>query len=166
MRQPRKVRCYQYVERPYDAVRKLLRERPLEVLQRATTTAAARADSLAAQLRVDVGGVEIGVAVKIHVTSVRDEEGVGGLGPVTHVMISWEAARTPALFPLMSAELSAWPLSSSETQLEIEGAYRPPLGAVGNAIDAAVGHRIAEASVLRFLEDVVQQVRQELQTAA
>jgi hypothetical protein len=166
MRQPRKVRCYQYVEQPYDAVRKLLRERPLEVLQRATTTAAARADSLAAQLRVGVAGVEVGVAVKIHVTAVRDEDGVGGLAPVTHVMISWEAAKTPALFPLMSAQLSAWALSSSETQLEIEGEYRPPLGAVGDAIDAAVGHRIAEASVLRFLEDVVQQVRKELQTAA
>jgi hypothetical protein len=165
MRQPRKVRCYQYVEQPYDAVRKLLRERPLEVLQRATTTAAARADSLAAQLRVAVAGVEIGVAVKIHVTAIREEQSEGGLAPVTHVMISWEAAKTPALFPLMSAQLSAWPLSSGETQLQIEGEYRPPLGAVGDAIDAAVGHRIAEASVLRFLEDVVQQVRHELQPA-
>jgi hypothetical protein len=162
MRQPRKVRCYQYVERPYEAVRKLFRERPLDVLQRATTTAAARADSLAAQLRVGVAGVEIGVEVKLHVTAIRDEEGEAGLAPVTHVMIGWEAAKAAALFPLMSAQLSAWPLSSSETQLEIEGEYRPPLGAVGNALDAAVGHRIAEASVLRFLEDVVQQVRQEL----
>lgn len=162
MRQPRKLRCYQYVERPYEAVRNLLRERPLEVLQRATTSAASRADALAAKLRVGVAGVEIGVDVKIHVTAIRDDEGVGGLSPVTHVMLTWEAAKAAALFPLMSAQLSAWPLSASETQIEIEGEYRPPLGAVGEAIDAAVGHRIAEASVHRFLEDFVQQIRQEL----
>jgi hypothetical protein len=62
----------------------------------------------------------------------------------------------------MHLELSAWPLSSSETQIEIAGEYRPPLGVVGNAIDAAVGHRIAEASVKSFLDDVVEQMRREL----
>ena len=166
MRQPRKLRCYQYVERPYEDVRALLRERPLEVLQRATSSAAARADSLAATLRVGVAGVEIGVDVKLHVTAIRDDEGVGGLSPVTRVMLSWEAARAPALFPLMSAQLSVWPLSSSETQVEMEGEYRPPLGAVGDAIDAAVGHKIADASVHKFLEDLVQQIRHELPTTS
>jgi hypothetical protein len=66
----------------------------------------------------------------------------------------------------MSAELSAWPLSASETQLEIEGVYEPPLGVVGTAIDTAVGHRIAEASVYRFLEDIVEQLRRSAQGAA
>lgn len=62
----------------------------------------------------------------------------------------------------MTAELSLWPLTSTETQLEILGAYRPPLGIVGNALDAAVGHRLAEATVHRFLDDVVEQLRREL----
>jgi hypothetical protein len=84
------------------------------------------------------------------------------VSPVTTIEIGWEAERTPALFPSMRAELSAWPLSSSETQIELAGNYRPPLGAVGNAIDAAVGHRIAEAAVHRFVEDVVEQMRREL----
>jgi hypothetical protein len=66
----------------------------------------------------------------------------------------------------MKAELSLWPLTSSETQLEIEGAYRPPLGVVGAAADAALGHRLAEATVHRFLDDVVEQVRRELQATA
>jgi hypothetical protein len=60
------------------------------------------------------------------------------------------------------AELCFFPLTSTETQLEIEGAYRPPLGIVGNAIDAAVGHRVAEATVHRFLDDVVERIRREL----
>lgn len=162
MRQSRKVRYYQFVQRPYGAVRGLLRERPLEVLQRATTSAAARAEALGATLRVALAGFEIGVDVKIHVTAIRDEEAVGGLSPVTHVMLSWEAARAPGLFPLMSAQLSIWPLSSTETEIEIEGEYRPPLGAVGDALDAAVGYRIARASVHQFLEDVVRQIHLEL----
>jgi hypothetical protein len=162
MSEPRKLRCYQYVDRPYTQVRALLRGQPLELLQKATTSAAARARSVAANLKVDLGGIEIGVNVRPHVVRIGDQEGVAGLSPVTCVQFSWEAARTPALFPLMRAELSLWPLSSTETQIEIEGAYEPPLGTLGNAIDAVVGHRIAEASVHRFLDDVVEQIRREI----
>jgi len=161
-RQSRTLRCYEYVNRPYDAVRTLLRDRPLELLRRATTSAVARTRELAGNLRVDVGGVEIAVEVSLHIRGVREEAGVAGVSPVTHVNIGWEATRTPSLFPLMSADLSAWPLTSSETQLAIEGDYTPPLGVVGVAFDAAVGHRIAEAAVHRFLEDVVEEIRHQL----
>jgi hypothetical protein len=161
MSEPRKLRCYAYVTRPYEAVREALHQRPLELLQRATNSAAERANSVATSLRAGAAGIEIGVEVRIHVRAVRDDEGLGGLSPVTRVSLGWEAARAPALFPMMSAELSVWPLSSSETQLEIEGAYRPPLGAVGKTIDAVLGHRLAEASVHRLLEDVVDQLRRE-----
>jgi hypothetical protein len=165
MSEPRRLRCYAYVDRPYEAVRDVLRKHPLELLQRATVSAAKRADSLATSLRVAAAGIEIGVEVRIHVQSVSDEEGVAGLPPVTRVSVGWEAARAPSLFPLMSADLSAWPLSSSETRLEVEGEYRPPLGFVGTAIDAAIGHRIAEASVHKLLEDVVAQLGREANSA-
>ena len=84
------------------------------------------------------------------------------MSPVTRVSIGWEAAHGPSLFPMMSAQLSAWPLTATETQIELEGEYTPPLGSIGQAIDAAVGHRIAEASVRRFLENVVEQIRDDL----
>jgi hypothetical protein len=115
-------------------------------------------------LRLDVGEVELGVAVTLHVRGVRDDVGVAGLSPITRVTIGWEAAHSPSLFPLTKAELSAWPLTSSETQIEIEGEYTPPFGLVGVTIDAAVGHRIAEATVHRFLEDLVAQLQRELPT--
>ncbi len=67
-------------------------------------------------------------------------------------------------FPLMSARLSAWPMTSTETQLELEGEYEPALGALGTALDAVLGHRIAEASVDRLLQDVLEQVRRDAQT--
>jgi hypothetical protein len=161
MSQDKSVRCYGYVERPYEQVRALLHREPLELLQRATRSASARARALLASLKVDVGGIEIGVDIRTHVRRVSDEEGVAGLPPVTRVDLGWEAARAPALFPLMSARLSAWPMTSTETQIEIEGDYEPPFGAVGTALNAVLGHRIAEASVERLLQDVMDQMRRE-----
>jgi hypothetical protein len=150
------------VNRPYDAVRSLLHRNPLELLRRATTSAAERSSELAGSLKIDFGGVELGVKVTIHVQSVQDDQGIAGLSPVTRVAIGWEAARTPSLFPLMSGQLSIWPLTSSETQIELEGTYTPPLGLVGVALDATVGHRIAEASVTRFVEDLVRRIQEQL----
>jgi hypothetical protein len=166
MSEPRKLRCYQYVNRPYERVRDLLRRQPLELLQRATNSAAARASSLAANLKVAVAGIEIGVDARTYLHRVREDAGVAGLSPITVLEIGWEASRSQALFPTMRADVSVWPLSSTETQLEITGDYRPPLGLVGNAIDAAVGHRIAEAVVHRFLDDVVEEIRRELPESA
>lgn len=160
------LRHYGYVNRPYEAVRTALHEHPLELLQQATNSAAARAGSVATSLRVSIAGFEIGISLRLRIHGVHDDEGVAGLSPVTRVELGWEAASTPALFPLMSAQLSAWPLSPTETQLEIEGAYQPPMGPVGHAIDAAVGHRIAQASVHRFLEDIVEQLRRDLPASA
>jgi hypothetical protein len=162
MSQATAIRCYEYVNRPYDQVRGLLHRNPLELLRRATTSAAARSNDLAGSLRIELGGIELGVKVTIHVHSVQDGAGVAGLSPVTRVAIGWEATHAPSLFPLMSGQLSAWPLTASETQVELEAKYTPPLGALGIAIDAAVGHRIAEASVRRFVEDVIQYIRDEL----
>jgi hypothetical protein len=161
MSQRKQVRCYGYVERPYEQVRALLHREPLELIQRATNSASARTRALIANLKVDVAGVEIGVNIRAHVNRVREEEGVAGLSPVTRVDLAWEAARAPAFFPLMSARLSAWPITSTETQLELEGDYEPPFGAVGTALDAVLGHRIAEASVDRLLQDVLEQIRRE-----
>ena len=53
----------------------------------------------------------------------------------------------------MTAVLAVYPLTATETQLDFSGQYDPPLGAVGDAVDALVGHRIAEASVHRFVTE-------------
>ena len=162
MSEPRRLRCYQYVNRPYAPVRDLLRREPLELLKRATTSAAGRAGALAASLHVEIGGIEVGVDVRPHLHGIRESPGGDGQQPVIRLEIGWEASRTPALFPSMHLELSAWPLSSTDTQLEIAGEHRPPLGPVGKAIDAAIGHRIAEASVHHFLDDIVAQIGRDL----
>jgi hypothetical protein len=82
--------------------------------------------------------------------------------PTTELEIAWTAARASALFPSMEATLSVYPLSAHETQIALHGRYRPPLGVVGNALDALAGHRVAEASVLRFVNDVAARIDAEL----
>jgi hypothetical protein len=70
--------------------------------------------------------------------------------PTLRIELTWEAIRNPALFPSMLAELVIRPLSSRETQVEIQGSYWLPLGAFGSAFDAAIGHRIASAPCVAF----------------
>jgi hypothetical protein len=162
MSQPCKLRCYEYVGRPYERVRAKFHEGALETLQRATASAATRANALAGALHAGLAGISIEVDVRIRVKSIRDDEAVAGLWPVTTIQLEWEADKTPALFPSMSAELSVSPIAAGETQLLLEGEYRPPLGPVGRAVDAVVGHRIAEASVHRLLCDLAEELRREL----
>jgi hypothetical protein len=162
MSEPRTLRCYQYVNRPYERVRPALRDRGLDIFRHATSSASARADALASTLRVQVAGLEVGVDVHIHVGAMRDEPWIAGLSPVTRIEIGWEAARATGFFPTMKAVLSVWPLTATETQLEIEGTYEVPMGVVGGAIDSVLGHRIAEAAVHRFIDDVVEELKREL----
>jgi hypothetical protein len=40
--------------------------------------------------------------------------------------------------------------------------YTPPLGTIGSALDSLIGHRVADASVHRFVTDVASLLRGEL----
>jgi hypothetical protein len=53
-------------------------------------------------------------------------------------------------------------LTATETQLDLSGLYEPPFGAVGKAMNAIAGYRIAEVSVHRFVGDVAGYLRQAL----
>ncbi len=161
MSDPRQLHCYEYVNVAYDKVREALSRDAVGLFQRATTSAASRAHDVASTLRLTVGALEIGADVTIQVHAVN--ETVSALGDRrTEMEIAWTAASAAALFPSMSATLSIYPLSAHETQIELDGRYRPPLGAIGNALDALVGHRLAEASVLRFVQDVATRINNEL----
>ena len=157
----REIRSYDYVNRPYERVRDALRQNALTVFQSATKAAASRAQSIAAELHVDFGG--IGVKTDINISVKNIEEIVDATStPTTRLLLEWEAATVPRLFPLMKGELSLYPLTSTETQLDFSGFYEPPFGAVGRTMNAIVGHRIAEVSVHRFVSDVAGYLRQTL----
>jgi hypothetical protein len=158
----REIRCYDYVNHPYERVRDALKQNALTVFQSATKTAASRAQSVAAELQVDFGGIAVKTDVKIVLKSVEESVPDPISYPTTTLRLEWEAATMPQLFPLMNGELSVYPLTSTETQLDFSGVYKPPFGALGKTMNAIIGHRIAEASVHRFVDDVAGYLRQTL----
>jgi hypothetical protein len=158
----REIRSYDYVNRPYERVRDALRQNALAVFQTATKAAASRAQSVAAELHVDFSGIGLKTDINISVRNIEEKLGDATSNPTTRLLLEWEAATLPGLFPLMKGELSVYPLTSTETQLDFSGVYEPPFGAVGRTMNAIVGHRIAEASVHSFVSDVAAYLRQAL----
>ena len=162
MSRAHEIRSYDYVNRPYALVRDALRADARGTFHAATKAASARAHDVATALRVNVAGLEIQKDVVIEVRGVQEQRSAALDTMVTTIELDWAAAKSPRLFPLMHAELSVYALTARETQLDLLGRYQPPLGALGSAVDAIVGHRIAEACVHQFLADVAGFLRQSL----
>lgn len=158
----RQIRSYDYVNHPYDRVRHALKQNAVAVFQSATKAAASRAESVAAELRVDVAGLGVKADINIIVKSIEEKPADDISSASTKLLLEWEATTLPHLFPLMQGELSVYPLTTTETQLDFCGIYQPPFGAVGRTMNAIALHRIAEASVHRFVIDVAGYLRQSL----
>jgi len=77
----------------------------------------------------------------------------------TMLPIAWKATSAERIFPQLEADIEIAPLGPSRTQLSISARYRPPLGAVGRALDKALLHRVAEATVKDFLDRVGERLR-------
>ena len=157
----REIRCYDYVNHPYERVRDALRSDAVRVFHSATKSAIDRAQPVATELHVDFGGIGIKADVNVGVKNV--EEKVDTIpSPTTRLLVEWEATTAPRLFPFMKAEFSIYPITATETQLDFHGHYEPPFGAVGKTMNAVAGYRVAEVSVHRFLNDVAAYLRQTL----
>jgi hypothetical protein len=157
-----KIHCYDYVNHPYEEVRSALSKDAPGVFQSATKAAASRAQSIASELRIDVGGIGIEADIQVSVKNIEVKPRQSMSGPVTRLQLEWEAAKMANLFPLMKADLLIYPITATETQLDFNGLYEPPLGPLGKAMNAMIGHRIAEASVHRFVTDVAEYLRRTL----
>jgi hypothetical protein len=70
------------------------------------------------------------------------------------VPLSWEATGTPGLFPRLDAELRLASIGPRLSKLALQGSYQPPLGTLGRAVDRALLHRIAEATIKHFVDRI------------
>src|SRR5580698_531800 len=125
----RQIRSYDYVNHPYERVRDTLRQNAVAVFQSATVAAASRAESVAAELHVDFAGVGVKADIKIVVKGIEEKAPDVTSSASTRLLLEWEASALPRLFPLMQGELSIYPLTGRETQLDFSGTYEPPFGA-------------------------------------
>ncbi len=158
----REIRSFDYVNHPYEVVRAALQADTVGIVRAATMAATSRAVAVASELHVQLAGLDISAPIELAVDEISETNGGATRASTLRVPIRWKAAQRPALFPVMDAELVVYPLTGSETQLDFLGRYEPPLGLLGATIDAAIGHRIAEASVQRFVAEVAQHLRMKL----
>lgn len=68
---------------------------------------------MVAELHVDAGGIEIRADIKVQVESVEKKKDAIP-SPSTRLLLEWQAAASPSLFPVMSAVLSIYPLTATE----------------------------------------------------
>ena len=124
------------------------RERLIRLAQRDALFAPS-ADGYGAGLaRVGPGVVSKLVRVQVRELSWTDNS--GGLA------LRWEATGAGGkLFPVLDADLTLADFGAQGTLVALAGVYRPPLGALGQALDRAVLHRVAVATIKDFLARVV-----------
>jgi hypothetical protein len=138
---------------PAEAVEAALLPTPAQWLPLLADQASARGEELLAQ--VGVGPARRGLRKRVRV----------GFGPVvrypsrTTLAMTWEPTGPGALFPVLEADMEIGALGSNRTQLGLNARYRPPLGTLGRAIDRALLHRVAEATIKDFLDQAGQAIQ-------
>jgi hypothetical protein len=148
------VQAFNYVNRPYTRVRGDVLAHPTELFAAATSS---ENGAKTAELHAKAGPLEVGAHVQIEVLSIT--ESTANNRPATKLALTWKAASRSALFPTMRATLSVYPLSATETQLELDGDYDPPLGPIGDLLDVTAMRDFAATSVQHFVDDVAAYLR-------
>lgn len=104
-----------------------------------------------AHLRVGVAGLS--KLVRVQVRELAQTDTSAGLA------IRWEATGSGGrLFPVLDADIRVAPVGERVALLTIAGSYRPPLGSLGEALDRAILHRVATATISSFLAQVAAQI--------
>ena len=100
-----------------------------------------------------VGPGVVSKLVRVQVRELTWTERSGGLA------LRWEATGAGGkLFPVLDADLTLVDFGAQGTLVALAGVYRPPLGGLGQALDRAVLHRVAVATVKGFLAQVAAQL--------
>jgi hypothetical protein len=75
-------------------------------------------------------------------------------GSWTEIPVSWHARSVPQLFPVMTGKIELAPVDGRNTRLTVCGMYRAPLGDLGEFLDDALMHKVAEATVKDLAESI------------
>ncbi|MBA2542246.1 MAG: hypothetical protein H0V17_21575 [Deltaproteobacteria bacterium] len=149
------LHCYDYVNQPYEIVRRAVVADPQALFGLATTA------GVHSRLHVRLGAVDVAAKIEIEIVAV-EEKREALERPATVISIQWQSRRRSSLFPTMTGTFMLYPLSPTETQVELSGRYETPLGALGDAIDAVALHGFAQESVGAFVREVATHLRRTL----
>jgi hypothetical protein len=71
----------------------------------------------------------------------------------------WEATgASGALFPALDADITLTPAGPDRSLLTLDGAYRPPLAALGASLDRVVLHRVATSTARSMLSQIAESI--------
>ena len=144
------IRYYLELQLPFAEVERALLDDPGSWLPGMATEAGDQGERLLIDVGFEVGSdrrvdrevqIEIGEPV-----SVRSE--------TTMLPIAWKAKHGVDPVPQLDADIEIATLGATRTQLSMSARYRPPFGMIGRALDKALMHRVAEATVKDFLDRV------------
>jgi hypothetical protein len=79
-------------------------------------------------------------------------------GDWTNVPVAWKATGAKPLFPVMTGRIELVPVEKAVTRLSVSGMYEPPLGRLGQQLDEAVMHKVAEATVKDLAESIAKRL--------
>lgn len=142
------VRSYVELSLPIAEVEEALLRTPERWIPELASSAEERGDRLLADVGFAVSGHQVGKRVEIE------------LGPAVRMIgrtwlpILWHATGPKGLFPSLEGELEVAALGPGLTQLGLSARYKPPFGLIGESVDRALLHRVAEATVHDFVERV------------
>jgi hypothetical protein len=141
------IRYYLELDLPVDEARRSLLAEPSSWVPGIAREAEDRTERLLAEVGFEVGDARrIDKEVELRVGNPRT------VHSTTILPVSWTARGGDRLFPHLDADIEIAPLGSHRTQLSISARYRPPLGTLGQVLDKALLHRVAEATIKDFLD--------------
>jgi hypothetical protein len=76
--------------------------------------------------------------------------------------LRWEATGSGGdLFPALDADIKLTPAGAEASLLTLDGAYRPPLGALGAALDTMILHRVATSTARSLLSQIAESIAEQ-----
>lgn len=73
--------------------------------------------------------------------------------------LRWEATgASGGLFPALDADITLTPADTDRSLLSLDGAYRPPLAALGAGLDRIVLHRVATPTARSLLSQIARSI--------
>jgi hypothetical protein len=93
-----------------------------------------------------VGAAGVSRLVRVQFRDLPEQPTAAGLA------LRWEVTGPGGvLFPVLDADIELVEVGPQTSRLTLAGAYRPPLGALGEVLDRAILHRVASATIRSFL---------------
>ena len=84
----------------------------------------------------------------------------------TVIPITWKATFPKKLFPEMTGRIELAPTDAKTTRLTVSGMYEPPLGRLGEQLDEAVMHNVAEGTVKELAESIAERLQMAISSRA